>query len=129
MRTDILKRIASMINEYRSWIEVTDYRQYKEFTYEKRGVLYRTVCRQLELTAFRTSPGHRRHQCWLIPEYELDIALAAYRKQYERTHEGVRLSRANLKPKDVEVIILMASYNLVNLRLVSEPIYSTFKTF
>ena len=65
---------------------------------------------------------------WTIPEHKLDKALAAYRKQEHTFKQRIKKAAIYLSPRDAEVIILLATHNIVQLELVIPPIQIREKT-
>lgn len=128
MRKDIYKQLVSIIDRHRTWIEVADVNHYEVASVERYGTVHTTVCRSLVLEVFRAGKEYGLHHRWSVSEYELDKALAAYRKHIRIEKRGDDKHKAvQLTPKDVEEIIQVATHGVVHLHLCEEPIYTTYK--
>lgn len=109
------------IREYRTWIEVVDDNFYKEYALSRNGYINYIVSRTLVLRAYKDKGSYAKGMTWTIPEHKLDKALAAYRKQEHTFKQRIKKAAIYLSPRDAEVIILLATHNIVQLELMISP--------
>ena len=122
MRDTLYRQMVYWIREYRTWIEVADDNLYKENIISRTDRTDYLVSRTLVLRAFKTQGEYAEGTVWHIPEHKLDKALAAYRKQEHTFKQRIKKAAIYLSPRDAEVIILLATHNIVQLELVIPPI-------
>ena len=77
---------------------------------------------QLVLRVYKDKGSYAKGMTWTIPEHKLDKALAAYRKQEHTFKQRIKKAAIYLSPRDAEVIILLATHNIVQLELMISPI-------
>ena len=116
MRDTLYRQMVYWIREYRTWIEVVDDNFYKEYALSRNGYINYIVSRTLVLRAYKDKGSYA------IPEHKLDKALAAYRKQEHTFKQRIKKAAIYLSPRDAEVIILLATHNIVQLELMISPI-------
>lgn len=121
MRNTLYRQIVHWITTYRTWIKVVDDNLYKEHVITRNDRTDYVVSRTLVLRAFKTNGTHAEGTTWEIPEYELDKALAAYRKQDSSFRQRIKKAAMYLSPADAETIIRLATYGIVRLELVVPP--------
>lgn len=122
MRDTLYRQMVYWIREYRTWIEVVDDNFYKEYALSRNGYINYIVSRTLILRAYKDKGSYAKGMTWTIPEHKLDKALAAYRKQEHTFKQRIKKAAIYLSPRDAEVIILLATHNIVQLELVIPPI-------
>ena len=76
------------------------------------------------LKAYRSNGAYKKGTIWIIPENDLDKALAAYRKKDPLFKQRIKTNPDSLTAKDTEVIIQMATYGLVRLELDKYSIFT-----
>ena len=81
MRNTIYRQLVFCIDTYRTWIEVADDSLYKEHVIKRRTRTDYLVSRTLVLRAYKDHAPYDKGTTWMVPEHELDKALATYRKQ------------------------------------------------
>ena len=86
------------------------------------------VSRTLVLRAYKDKGSYAKGMTWTIPEHKLDKALAAYRKQEHTFKQRIKKAAIYLSPRDAEVIILLATHNIVQLELMISPHSNTRET-
>ena len=59
---------------------------------------------------------------WMVPEHELDKALATYRKQDASFKTRIKKGDSYLSARDAEAIIRLATYGVIRLELVVRPL-------
>ena len=122
MRDTLYRQMVYWIREYRTWIEVVDDNFYKEYALSRNGYINYIVSRTLVLRAYKDKGSYAKGMTWTIPEHKLDKALAAYRKQEHTFKQRIKKAAIYLSPRDAEVIILLATHNIVQLELMISPI-------
>ena len=83
---------------------------------------------RLVLRAYKDKGSYAKGMTWTIPEHKLDKALAAYRKQEHTFKQRIKKAAIYLSPRDAEVIILLATHNIVQLELMISPHSNTRET-
>lgn len=121
MRDTLYRQMVYWIREYRTWIEVVDDNFYKEYALSRNGYINYIVSRTLVLRACKDKGSYAKGMTWTIPEHKLDKALAAYRKQEHTFKQRIKKAAIYLSPRDAEVIILLATHNIVQLELMISP--------
>ena len=86
MRNTIYRQLVFCIDTYRTWIEVADDSLYKEHVIKRRTRTDYLVSRTLVLRAYKDNAPYDKGMTWMVPEHELDKALATYRKPVSYTH-------------------------------------------
>lgn len=81
MRHTLYKRLVYWIDANQTWIEVVNDNLYKEQLIKGYGRTGYWVSRNLMLKAYRSNGAYKKGTTWIIPENDLDKALAAYRKK------------------------------------------------
>ena len=122
MRDTLYRQMVYWIREYRTWIEVVDDNFYKEYALSRNGYINYIVSRTLVLRVYKDKGSYAKGMTWTIPEHKLDKALAAYRKQEHTFKQRIKKAAIYLSPRDAEVIILLATHNIVQLELMISPI-------
>lgn len=123
MRNTIYRQMIFCIDMYRTWIEVANDRLYKEQVISRRTRTDYLVSRTLVLRAYKAHGAYDKGMTWVIPEHELDKALAAYRKKDASFKSRIKKGGAYLSAQDTEQIIRMATYGVIRLELVVRPVY------
>ncbi len=95
--------------------------------YDSLEQMYGELCLDLDLhsksgTFNKDKGSYAKGMTWTIPEHKLDKALAAYRKQEHTFKQRIKKAAIYLSPRDAEVIILLATHNIVQLELMISPI-------
>lgn len=129
MRNTIYRQLIFCIDTYRTWIEVADSNLYKEHVISRNTRTDYLVSRTLALRVFKAHGTYEKGMSWTIPEYELDKALAAYRKQNGSFKSRMKKGGAYLTAEDAENIIRLATYGVVRLELVVRPVYIPSKPY
>ena len=122
MRRTIYRQMVHLINTHRSWI-VADGYGYDQCIIFKRGKPVYCLCRVLRLRSMFRLRGYAGGTIWSISEYELDRALAQYRKANPGFKERVKKGASYLTARDAEAIIEIATYGLLKLELFDLPLY------
>lgn len=84
------------------------------------------VSRILRLRSTHEHNGYASGTLWIIPEYELDKALALYRKKNYELKARLKKGASYLEARDVEVIIKIATHGLVKLELSDLPLFKQY---
>lgn len=129
MRDTLYRQMVHCINVYRTWIEVADDNFYKEHIISRAERTDYLVSRTLVLRAFKTNGTHTKGTTWAVPEYELDKALAIYRKQDRTFRQRIKKAAIYFSPKDAEIVIRLATYNIVQLELMVCSIHMPEKSY
>lgn len=122
MRNTLYRQMVYWIRTYRTWIEVVDDNFYKEYALTRNGHIDYLVARTLVLRAYKDRGAYAQGMTWTVPEYELDKALATYRKQDPMFRQRIKKAVMYFSPRDAETVILLATHNIVRLELVIQPI-------
>lgn len=128
MRNTLYRQIVYCINAYRTWVEVADDNLYKEHVISRSDRTDYLVSRTLVLRVFKAGT-YAKDTTWTIPEHELDKALATYRKQDRSFKQRIAKAAMYLTAGDAEVIIRLATYGIVRLKLVVRPIHLPEKPY
>lgn len=129
MRNTLYRQIIHCINAYRTWVEVADDHLYKEHVISRSDRTDYLVSRTLVLRAFKANGAYAEGTTWTVPEHELDKALATYRKQDRSFKQRIAKAAMYLTAADAEVIIRLATYGIVRLKLVVRPIHLPEKPY
>lgn len=122
MRNTLYRQMVYWIRTYRTWIEVVDDNFYKEYALTRNGHIDYLVARTLVLRAYKDRGAYAQGMTWTVPEYELDKALATYRKQDPTFRQRIKKAAMYFSPRDAETVILLATHNIVRLELVIQPL-------
>ena len=117
MNGSLYAQLVALINEHRTWIEVAGKDRFMVHTIQVHCRLVRCVCRTLVLEAKYRNVKYRHTHRWRFPEYELDKALAAYRRKDPLFRARIKKGADRLTMEDAEQIIHIASHGMLNLRL------------
>lgn len=114
MKENVYRQLVSAIHNYRTWIDVLDADRENNFMLQAGGDLHPVRCRVLSLIAKVPNGVYAKGHVWNIPEYRLDHAVRSLKRQpgFKERYQNV-----NLSLQDVESIIRLASYHLINLEL------------
>mgnify|MGYP003411236331 CR=1 FL=1 len=96
---------------------------YRQSVVFRRGRPVSCVCRMLRLRSTYKHNGYERGTKWSISEYELDRALAVYRKRNPEVKARLKKGASYLEAKDVNAIVELATYGLLKLELSEFPLY------
>lgn len=129
MRNTIYRQMLYWIGTYRTWIEVVDANRYETHIIARSNRTDYLVSRTLVLRAFKSRGTHREGTTWNIPEHELDKALATYRKQDGTFKRRIKKAAMYLTAEDAETIIRLATYGIVRLNLVPQPVHTPSKPY
>lgn len=129
MRNTLYRQIVYCINAYRTWVEVADDNLYKEHVISRSDRTDYLVSRTLVLRVFKANGTYAEGTTWTVPEHELDKALATYRKQDRSFKQRIAKAAMYLTAGDAEVIIRLATYGIVRLKLVVRPIHLPEKPY
>lgn len=121
MRNTIYRQLVFCIDTYRTWIEVADDSLYKEHVIKRRTRTDYLVSRTLVLRAYKDNAPYDKGMTWMVPEHELDKALAIYRKQDSTFKQRIKKAAMYFSPKDAETLIRLATYGIVQLELIVRP--------
>ena len=91
MRHTLYKRLVYWIDANQTWIEVVNDNLYKEQLIKGYGRTGYWVSRNLMLKAYRSNGAYKKGTIWIIPENDLDKALAAYRKKILYSRSALKL--------------------------------------
>lgn len=122
MRNTIYRQLVFCIDTYRTWIEVADDNLYKEYVIKRRTRTDYLVSRTLVLRACKGHAPYDKGMTWMVPEHELDKALATYRKQDASFKTRIKKGDSYLSARDAEAIIRLATYGVIRLELVVRPL-------
>ena len=122
MRNTIYRQLVFCIDTYRTWIEVADDSLYKEHVIKRRTRTDYLVSRTLVLRAYKDHAPYDKGMTWMVPEHELDKALATYRKQDVSFKTRIKKGDSYLSARDAEAIIRLATYGIIRLELVVRPL-------
>ena len=122
MRNTIYQQLVFCIDTYRTWIEVSDDSLYKEHVIKRRTRTDYLVSRTLVLRACKDHAPYDKGMTWMVPEHELDKALATYRKQDASFKTRIKKGDSYLSARDAEAIIRLATYGVIRLELVVRPL-------
>lgn len=129
MRNTLYRQIVHWIDAHRTWIEVADDHLYKEHVISRSERTDYLVSRTLVLRAFKTNGTYAEGMTWMIPEHELDKALATYRKQDRSFKQRIKKAAMYLTAEDAEVIIRLATYGIIRLELMARPVHIPEKPY
>lgn len=117
MRNDLYQHLVYVIDEQCSWIRVLESNLFREhqILHQHRCVSF--VGRTLVLQNVIEHENFDKGYMWIIPEYELDRALAEIKKKNPTI--SVRLYRGvyNIMPSEISAIIELATYGMLKLEL------------
>ena len=122
MRNTIYRQLLFCIDTYRTWIEVADDSLYREHVIKRRTRTDYLVSRTLVLRAYKDHDSYSKGTTWMVPEHELDKALATYRKQDASFKTRIKKGDCYLSARDAEAIIRLATYGIIRLELVVRPL-------
>ena len=122
MRNTIYRQLVFCIDTYRTWIEVADDNLYKEYVIKRRTRTDYLVSRTLVRRASKDPPTYNRGKTWIVPEHDLEKALATYRKQDASFKTRIKKGDSYLSARDAEAIIRLATYGVIRLELVVRPL-------
>lgn len=126
MRRTIYLQMLYLINMHWSWVVVDNGHRYCQCVVFRRGKIILYVSRVLRLRCIYPRNGYVRGTTWNIPEYELDRALAVYRKKNPDVRYRLKKGASYLEAKDAEAIIEIATYGLVRLELSELPLFKQY---
>ncbi len=109
--------IVNIINDHHTWIKVADDNLYTDRLINTNGQHVRYACRTLVLESCYMNGKYRKGSKWFISEHELKGAMIEYRKQNKSFQERTKEAPTAITAKDVERIVLIATYGIVNLDL------------
>lgn len=121
MRNTIYRQLVFCIDTYRTWIEVADDSLYREHVIKRRTRTDYLVSRTLVLRAYKDHDSFGKGTTWMVPEHELDKALATYRKQDRTFKQRIKKAAMYFSPKDAETLIRLATYGIIQLELIVRP--------
>lgn len=122
MRNTIYRQLLFCIDTYRTWIEVADDSLYREHVIKRRTRTDYLVSRTLVLRAYKDHDSYDKGTTWMVPEHELDKALATYRKQDASFKTRIKKGDCYLSARDAEAIIRLATYGIIRLELLVRPL-------
>ncbi len=123
MKRTIYLQMLYLIDMHRSWIALDDSSSYAPRIIYMRGKVIRCTFRTICLRAIYKHNGYECGTKWSISEYELDKALAVYRKQNSNVKTRLQKGASYLEAKDVNAIMEIATYGLLKLELSEFPLY------
>lgn len=123
MRRTLYLQMLYLIRTRGNRIAVDDANGYRPCVVFKRDRVFTFVSRVLRLRSAEPGNGCRTGTVWNIPEYELDRALAEYRKKNRDARERLRKGASYLEAGDVNAIIEIATHGLVRPGLTDMPLY------
>ena len=122
MRNTIYRQLVFCIDTYRTWIEVADDSLYREHVIKRRTRTDYLVSRTPVLRAYKDHDSFGKGTTWMVPEHELDKALATYRKQDVSFKTRIKKGDSYLSARDAEAIIRLATYGIIRLELLVRPL-------
>ena len=122
MRRTLYLQMLYLIRTHGNRIAVEDADGYRPCIVFKRDRAFRFVSRVLRLRSVAVGNGCRTGTVWNIPEYELDRALAEYRRKNRDARERLRKGASYLEAGDVNAIIEIATHGLVRPGLTDMPL-------
>lgn len=126
MRRTIYLQMLYLINMHRSWVVVDNGRGYCQCVVFRRSKIILYASRVLRLRCIYPRNGYAGGTTWNIPEYELDRALAVYRKKNPDARFRLKKGASYLEAKDAEAIVEIATYGLVRLELSELPLFKQY---
>lgn len=126
MRQTIYLQMLYLINMHRSWVVVDDSRSFAPRIVFKQGKPTSCVFRIVCLRAIYKHNGYERGTKWCISEYELDKALAIYRKKNLEVRARLKKGASYLEAQDAEALVEIATYGLVKLELSDLPLFKQY---
>lgn len=115
-----------LIDMHRTWVVVDDGHLYEERFIFKRGKFRKCVSRILVLRSMYKKGAYKRGTKWCITEYELDKALAYYRKQNSQFKRRIMKGGSYLQADDVNAIVEIATCGIIRLELTDLPLYKQY---
>ncbi len=115
MIPETTKDIAAIINDHSTWIAAEynpNLTPYLRLIDSNISVCYSA---SLVLSVVIAQHGYGKRQRWIIPEYKLEMSVNKQKKMDATLQQ--RIQHRTMTCKDVESIILDATYGLVNLEL------------
>lgn len=119
MRTSVYPRVVKIISECSTRIRVIDSETYKVHNIVINGQLRQYADKTLTLRKSKEYGRYQRERTWMISQFEIEKAFKKYCKKHPSVKARVKNSVNSLTPTDVEQIIKIASYDMINLRLVT----------
>lgn len=123
MRRTIYLQMLYLIDMHKSWIALDGSRSYAPRIIFKRGRVLLCTFRTIRFRAIYKHNGYERGTKWSISEYELDRALAVYRKRNPEVKARLKKGASYLEAKDVNAIVELATYGLLKLELSEFSLY------
>ena len=115
MKSETTKDIAAIINDHSTWIAAEYNSCQTPYLRLIDGNVSICYSASLILRVVIAQHGYGKRQRWIIPEYKLELSVHK-QKEMDATLQKRILNR-NMTCRDVERIILDATYGLVNLEL------------
>lgn len=115
MRNSLYLKIASIIDEYSTWIHVIDAQQRIEQAMFIDGCSRKMIFRALSLRVYLSRQKYNKGHVWKVSESDLDRTIAVMKKVDLAFRK--RVVENSLTILDVEMIINKASFGIINLEL------------
>lgn len=114
MKEKMYRHLTSLIHECRTWVDVLDSEKEEVFAIQAGGGSHQVRCRVLSLVTIAPRGVYPRGQTWRIPEYRLDKAVRAFKRNEAFK---ARYDAEAMTAEDAEAIIFHASYKFIRLEL------------
>lgn len=122
MRRTLYLQMLYLIRTCGNRIAVENADSYRPCIVFKRDKAFMFASRVLRLRSVAAGNGCRTGTVWNIPEYELDRALAEYRRKNRDARVRLRKGASYLEAGDVNAIIEIATHGLVRPGLTDMPL-------
>lgn len=126
MRRTTYLQMLYLIDMHKSWIALDGSRSYTPRIIFKRDRMILCTFRTIRLRAIYKHNGYERGTKWSVSEYELDKALALYRKRDHEVKARLKKGASYLEAKDVNAIVELATYGLLKLELDDLPLFKQY---
>ena len=115
MELALIRRIADIINERRTWINAELSPKQTPYLIPLDGTISVCYSCSLNLQVIEARNGYKKNQKWIIPEVVLEKSARKIKAQDSAFWE--RLITGQMNYQDVERLILDATYGIVKLTL------------
>jgi hypothetical protein len=123
MKRTLYLQMLFTINMHRTWIVADKGSEFGQRIIFKHNRAYWCTCRILRLRSLYRHGNYEKGTTWGIPEYELDKALARYRRSNISARHRLQKGASYLEAKDVDAIIETATHGLLKLELTELPLF------
>ena len=115
MELALIRRIADIINERRTWINAELSPKQTPYLIPLDGTISVCYSCSLNLQVIEARNGYKKNQKWIIPEVVLEKSARKIKTQDAAFWK--RLTTGQMNYQDVERLILDATYGIVKLTL------------